>query len=731
MFRLPLLALLWLGAEAAAQPAPPPTTPDAPQDIVEFAAQELTYDEPADVVTATGDVVLRRAGQELTADRVVWDRRVGTVVAEGAVRLADDRGRVLVADRLELSADLKDGAIDNLLLVLADGGRLAARRAVREGGATALDRAIYSPCAVVDEAGCPIRPLWSVRAVRVRHDPQRRRVSYRGARLEFQGIPVLQLPAFSHPESGLRNQSGLLGPDFRVSRQLGAELALPYYWAIAPDRDLTATLHLYSQENPLLAVEYRHLTALGPVQAVVRGTYSETVRIGPSFEVVGTGRSDLRGMLESNGRLGLGADWAANFAVRLTTDASFPGRYQFTYDTRLRTTALVERTQDHLWLGVRGWYFQDLTPALDPARMPVVLPLVDLLWRPAARPLGGRVQVATNALNLFRADGQDMTRLLAEARWERSLFTPLGQRVGLLALLRSDLYHVRDSARADFPLYAGRDGWRGRLVPAAAIDVEWPLAGPLGRGVQTITPRIRLVAATEGDPSGIPNEDSRAVELDDTNLFAFSRFPGYDRFEGGVRLVWGVRWAWTRPGLALGAELGQSFRLAGDPAFVPSGTGLDDNRSDLVGRLTLRAGRLATLTQRFRLDRDGLAVRRSDLDLALGTDRHFATVGYLRYNRDVTFEDLPDSEELRLGAQLALRRFWSVFGSTSVDLTSAAEDPFTGRDGFQPVRSQAGILYRDECLEFRFTWWRNHLDSLNAPRGDSVGFSLKLRNLGQ
>ena len=46
-------------------------------------------------------------------------------------------------------------------------------QARRENGYTTLDRAAYTPCAVVDSEGCPKDPTWQINAVRVVHDPVR------------------------------------------------------------------------------------------------------------------------------------------------------------------------------------------------------------------------------------------------------------------------------------------------------------------------------------------------------------------------------------------------------------------------------------------------------------------------------------------------------------------------------------------------------------------------------
>lgn len=151
-------------ATAAAAAEPAPSSPDAPpaesagtpRAMVDFEADTLVYDEDSDVVTATGNVVVRNEDQKLTADRVVYDRKAGTVSAAGNVLAEDRDGSRVVSDHAELSELLRDGVIDNVLLVLADKGRLAANRATRTNSVTTLDHAVYSPCAVVDDrTGCP------------------------------------------------------------------------------------------------------------------------------------------------------------------------------------------------------------------------------------------------------------------------------------------------------------------------------------------------------------------------------------------------------------------------------------------------------------------------------------------------------------------------------------------------------------------------------------------------
>jgi LPS-assembly protein len=726
------MALLLASAAHAqvSEPGPPVAAPAEPQPMVEFEADTLSYDETIDVITATGNVRVRRDGQVLTADTVVYDRRAGTVTASGNVLADGGDGSRAVADNFQLNETLRDGVVENVLVILSDGSRLAARDGNRESGLSTLNRAVYSPCAVTDDAGCPREPVWQLKAVKVVHDPARGRIFYTGARLEMFGVPVVALPRLSHPDGFEKNQSGLLSPDVRISRELGGELRIPYFWSIAPDRDLTVTGHVYTNVVPMVEAEYRQLFEGGPISLSVLGTHAKGQAQDPlTGNIVETG-ARLRGAIDARGQIEHGGGWRSSFSSRLTNDDNFLGRYQISLDSRLRSTYALERFEPNRYFAVRGWAFQDLTSGSDDSRVPFALPLVDFLWRLPEAPLGGSVLVEANSLGLYRRDGQSMARALASAQWTRNILTPAGQRVTFTGLLRGDVYNASDTSMADVSFYAGRDGWSARFIPLAAVDVEWPFAGPFLGGTQTLSPRVQFVGSTSTANEDIPNEDSRAVDLEESNLFALNRFPGYDRWEGGTRITYGVDWRWTKPGIAVQAQLGQSYRLDDNVDLFPEGTGLAGRVSDIVGRASVRVGRYVEVTQRLRLDKDSLAIRRNETDVAIGSRRTFLSVGYLKYNRNIALEDLPDHEEVRAGARVAFGRYWAIFGSTVVDLTSTAEDPLTSNDGWQPIRARLGVSYTDECFNFGVTWKRNYIDNPNARRGNTILFTLALRNLG-
>jgi len=723
---LPLL--LGLAQPALAQDAEPPTDSEARE--VAFSSEQLDYDSEADIVTAAGDVRMVTEGNDLRADRVIWNRVSGEVRAEGNVRVVNPGGDALYGDTIVLTDTLRDGVIENLLLVLEDGGRLAAIRAERRDGRTTLFRAAYSPCRVVNEDGCPKGPTWQIRAVKVIHDPVRGRIRYEGASLNLLGVQLIALPFLSHPDGSGEGGSGLLVPELRIS-QNGTELSMPYHWRIASNRDATITPHVYTEVLPAIEGRYRHILNRGAFQLGGFLTFGSRIPVDP---LGGTNRNrDVRAYLEGNGRYRIDPRWTLNGALRYVTDRTFLRRYDISRDSRLRSYVDAERIGQNSFISIAGWAFQGLRDTDIAGQQPLALPAIDARWRIADPILEGRVELQLNSLSILRTGGQDSQRAFIGARWERREITPLGQELVFTAYGRGDVYHSRQNFETATISYRGRPGLQTRAIGALAAEIRWPLIGGFLGGTQRVTPRAQIVASPPTRNLAIPNEDARSVDLEDSNLFALNRFPGYDRWEDGNRLTYGMDWAIDLPGATVRTTIGQSYRLTRKPSIFPPGTGLSDRFSDLVGRSTVKVGDRIAFVHRFRVDKDSLDIRRNEVDAVVGGRQTYATIGYLRLDRNIdpAIEDLRDREEIRLGGRVHFARYWSIFGSTVIDLTSAREDPLTSADGYEPVRHRLGVAYDDDCFEIGITWRRDYDTAGDFRRGNTFLFRVALKNLGR
>ncbi len=697
-------------------------------EVIDFEAEQLTYDSEDDIVTARGNVVLRSKDRSVRANEVIWDRRGGSILASGDVRLVDESGNQLFTETIELNDQFEAGAMADLLIALRAGGRLAARSAARgEDGTTILTDAAYTACAISDAEGCAKNPSWRITARKVIYDQAASRVRFQGAMVELFGARILPLPGLALRTDG-KAESGFLVPDFRITAVNGIEVSGEYYWRMGDNRDLKLGAYVFSSVAPMGSAQWRHLTGKGAYQItgfVTASDRASDLTGGVGFE------NDPRGYLDANGRFQFSPEWSLSGSIRVASDRTFLRRYDLSREDRLRSVVNLERIDEKSYLSIAGWATQTLRIVADQGQIPIALPAIDYRHLVDDPVLGGRIQLQANTLALVRTEGQDTQRAFAAARWDLRRMTGMGQVVTLTGLVRGDVYHTQDTLSTITEVYRGREGWTTRGVATAAVDIEWPFVGEAFGGTQVLKPRVQLVASPHTRNLAIPNEDSRAIDLEDSNLFALNRFAGYDRIEDGARITWGLDWELTRPGLRIKSTIGQFYRLEEQNDIFPVGTGLPDRVSDFVGRTEVRFGNLVSLTHRYRLDKDNFIMRRNEIDAAIGSARTYLEIGYLRLNRNITtVEDLADREELRAAGRIAIGRNWSVFGSGIFSLSSAEDNPFFTLEGFEPIRTRVGVAYQDECMEFGATFRRDFVTAGDALRGNTFQIFFALRNLG-
>jgi LPS-assembly protein len=99
---------------------------------------------------------------------------------------------------------------------------------------------------------------WQLAAGEISIDQESRIGTGRDVRLDFLGVPIFYTPWISFPV-GEQRKSGLLFPTIGSGSRTGTQVAVPYYWNLAPNYDATLTTRWYSSRGVRLDPELRHL----------------------------------------------------------------------------------------------------------------------------------------------------------------------------------------------------------------------------------------------------------------------------------------------------------------------------------------------------------------------------------------------------------------------------------------------------------------------------------------
>lgn len=706
-------------------PAPSTAPPAAGQqeDLVLLEADQLIDDEQARTITADGNVQVRYQDRTMRADQIVYDLNTASIHAIGNVQIVGEDGSTTYANEVEVDEALNVGIATELRARLGAQGTLAARAALRHGeGESELRNVIYTSCPICEAGNRP--PTWSLRARRAVQNRDTRTISYQGAVLDIAGVPVLYLPWFAHPDPSVERASGLLPPNIGRNRRLGAFYDQPYYWAISPSQDLTASLRLHENINPLLGLEYRKRFFSGAID--IDTTFTQESLFNTDGDRLGDDR--FRYSAFADGRFHINNQWDWGFGVERIYDDDYLRRYDLDGPGRRRGPYIGQNTRlisqlygigqsDHSYTSIAFVNFQGLREDDTSDLLPVILPFAETEHVYQDPLLHGQLRLQANTAVLRRDDNPatvafegSTARLSLSGTWRKDAVFGPGIVASPFAQARGDLYSIEDSAN--------RYDTFTRALGLAGMEVSWPFMRP-GRTFDAIIEPVAMAAyaSDDVDNTRIVNEDSLAFELDDSSLFRPNAAPNYDLWEPGGRLSLGVRaTARAHSGESASLMFGRRWRDEVAPEFAPE-TNVGARSSDWVASGNIDLGRNFGAEARFRLDDETLDVQRIDLSVRAAVGRFSAAARY--FNIDQTVSPLDPNEELTAEVGVNLFRGWRMQFALTRDLDSDINLS-------QDIRA----IYEDDCTFLEISYTRSEYQRGTIGPDEGLQIRIGLRSLG-
>jgi len=205
----------------------------------------------------SGNVQLKSGDYLLSADEVQFSGSNQTTIAQSNIEYQDTE-YLITGDNF--SAIKENGQtrakINNTRYQeIKNNANGIAESIYKEGDIVVFNKATYSYCPINQSD-------WHVYARKIRANFDTNRGVADNSTLVFKGFPVFYLPIFSWVLEG--RGSGFLAPDFHTygessSNTQESKVRIPYYFNIAPDRDLVLAYTLLSSRGSLIEAKYRQL----------------------------------------------------------------------------------------------------------------------------------------------------------------------------------------------------------------------------------------------------------------------------------------------------------------------------------------------------------------------------------------------------------------------------------------------------------------------------------------
>jgi LPS-assembly protein len=746
---------------------------DAPMLV---QATEIRSDYTNNTVSAVGNVQIYYNGSTVEADEVIYDQKTKRLQARGNVRMTEPDGKITYGQFIDLTDDYRDGFVDSLRLETVDDTRFAAARADRvKGSYTVMQNGVYTACeACKDDPKKP--PLWQIEAARIIHDSGEKMIYFEDARIEFFGAPLMYFPFMSAPDPSVTRKSGFLFPNITYSTAYGAGVEIPYFWALAPNYDLTMSTMVTSKEGELFQGVWRQRLMDGSYSIKAAGIFQQDPgyfagRDGPDSSTANV----FRGAIQTAGQFALTDKWVWGWTGLLITDTQFLYDYQLgqflgsfdPFHTGVATEGVSQvyltGVGDRSYFDIRSIYYYGFSGKDIQAQIPIIHPVLDysnVLPQPV---VGGelsykfnltsltRQQAEFDAINqsaavndlcasqnaavikancLLRGIAGTYTRASGEVDWRRTFVTDTGQMITPFFGVRGDVAQLdilNQPGVSNFINPGESEAARG--MPDVGVEYRYPFVDAEPWGTQTIEPIAQLVLRPNETQIGkFPNEDAQSVVFSDSNLFSIDKFSGWDRVEGGGRLNAGLEYtAQVNKAGYFNVLFGQSYQLYGLNSYSVADltntglqSGLDKTVSDYVGRIMYQPNQVFSFTARGRFDEATFTPERLEFETRANFDRWTLQLMYGDYAPQPDIGFVTQREELLAGASVKLTQNWVLLGSLRYDLVAHQFD-----------QTRVGIGYTDDCLLLSLNYLTSYTYTGASPTpNNTFMLQLSLRTLG-
>jgi LPS-assembly protein len=588
-------------ARAQAQDAPQPPLMLKPSPELAEAIPRDTRDQQPTHISADrmsgrtdletvleGNATLRRGDTSIRADRLEYYQPDDLAKATGNVHI-NRAGNTFEGPRLELKVDAFEGFFEHPSYKLLRNGAYgeADRVDFIDDKRTNIRNASYTTCKRYP--GPSWMPDWILRAANIRIDEEEETGQATNAVLSFMGVPILPVPEMSFPLTDKR-KSGLLPPTIGLDSTNGAELTLPYYWNIAPNRDATFYPSIMSKRGIDLGGEFRYLER--DYKGEVRADYMPSDKLRDSDRWGYTLKH--QGLVGSSLPIG-------PMSLSLNLNRVSDDNYWKDFGRGSSTDSLTQRllANDGVLTWAKGdfsfnaralkWQtLQDVTaPILPPYdRMPQLVGKYDR----ANLPGGFDAQLEADYTR-FQSDplltGQpNGRRSFMVARLSRPWQAP-GWFVTPKIQLNATSY------RFETPLANGQTT-ATRTLPTFSLDSgliferDTTLFGRSFR--QTLEPRAFYTYTPYRDQSFLPNYDSAANDFNFATIYTENAFGGNDRIADNNLLTLGATTRFLDPDT--GAEamrfgVAQRVRFKDQLVTLPGDAPVSERLSDILFGTTI------------------------------------------------------------------------------------------------------------------------------------------------
>jgi LPS-assembly protein len=655
---------------------------------------ERLWGRPERFIHFENDVEVVKGATTMNADKATYRFLEDEVDAEGKVSLQRN-GDCYKGDSARIQLDSSSGNVINPVYKLLRNNAQGKAEKIDfiDEERSVIHQGTYSTCDGLD-------PDWYLRAETLDLDTGLDKGIAGKSVLYFLGTPILATPSLTFPLSGARH-SGFLPPVFGASSKGGAEFALPYYFNIAPNRDLTLYPKVISRRGLQLGAEGRYLGETYRGETSLEGLNND--------RVTNTNRYALTSVHQQQLLPELALNWNLNYASDDNYPSDFSNSITKTSQRLLLRDINFTYTGSFWNLNLRASNYQVLQDYAAPIDRPYDR-LPQLQFHAEQHDVKGFDWSADAMLTRFWHPTQVRgDRLVLNPQVSFPMVEP-GYFVVPKVSLHATTYQLSN-------IVPGQDPNFHRVVPTFSVDsglVFERQSSLLGKEVtQTLEPRLFYVRTPYREQSTFPNFDSGVADFNFAQIFSENRFTGQDRIGDANQITAALvsRYIEMDGEERLKLALGQRFyfntqRVTLDNVNSPS-------RSDLLLAASGKVSPTLSADAALQLNQSTHQSVQASYGIRWQPEvKKILNLSY-RLQRDTL-------KQLDISGQWPIANRWYAVGRSNYSLMDK-----------RVVDGLVGFEYKADCWSLRFLAQRFAVNSTNNNSGFSIQLELNgLARLG-
>ena len=488
-------------------------------EATNVTAQQLFRDSNR-LLLFSGEVVLKQRDKVIRADEIRYDTLTEAFSANGSVTYEKPNFRLTAEQFYFDRANDQDTLIKPGFEISSRHGRGEANQVnILDESLSRFSNVLYTTCD-------PGERGWHFTSDELEINNQSGLGSAYHTLLYFQNMPIFYFPYFQFPIDD-RRISGVLAPDLSFSSS-GNHLAVPVYWNIAPDFDMTFTPTWYEHRGLLYSSENRYLFEHNRGQIDYRYLHDDREDDTRWFKK--WQHTSSYPAYSLMGRLLLQAVSDDDFFTDF--DRSEPGKEELDHLDRRVQFAHTGKN----WKTTLMW--QDYQT-------------IDSTIALSSRPYQQLPHITINSTFKRQKNGFQFNIQNELVRFKRASSIN-GSRIHLVPTLNwqslDSWYFLQPQLQYAFTDYAldnnstGDDHIR-RSLPIASLDsglIFERTGGMDNNWLQTLEPRLYFLHVPFEEQDHIPDFDSSLLSESYENLFRPNRFSGIDRIGDASQVTFGL-----------------------------------------------------------------------------------------------------------------------------------------------------------------------------------------------